>query len=45
MFSIDELLVMCAQEDMNIAVFSEAGGKLRYEGGHFSGAEPLVCAK
>jgi hypothetical protein len=44
-FSVDELLVMSSQKEMNIAVFTEAEGKLTYEGGHFSGTEPLVCAK
>ncbi len=44
-FSVEELLVICAQKDMNVAVFTEAGGQLTYESGHFSGAEPLVCAK
>lgn len=44
-FSVEEVLVMCSQAHINIAVFTEIGGRLTYQGGHFSGAEPLVCAK
>ena len=43
--SIDELIAICLVESVNVAVFEEEGGVLKYAGGFFEAPGCVTCCK
>ena len=44
-FSVDELVAICKQAQVNVAIFKQIDDKLTYAGGWFDGHGPCVAAK